>query len=218
MVDVRLQRKNMVESQVRPSDVTDRRITAAMLAISRENFVPAQFSNLAYMDDTLEFGGGRFMMAPRALAKLIQLADIDSQDIVLVIGGSCGYAAAIVANLASRVVALLPEPIAASSAEDVLRVAGVANVETEAGELAQGWPAAAPYDAIVIEGGVEAIPYALQSQMAKGGRLVAVEHKKGLSQALIVRKIADVLDGRTTFELSAPLLPGFEATRTTFVF
>lgn len=90
MTDAVLQRKNMVESQVRPSDVTDRRITAAMMALPRELFVPANFAALAYMDEALTFAPGRALLAPREFARLVQLAAIEPDDRVLVIGGSGG--------------------------------------------------------------------------------------------------------------------------------
>jgi len=218
MIDTSQQRKNMVESQVRPSDVTDRRITAAMLVLPRENFVPAALADLAYIDETLGFGRDRFMIAPRALAKIIQLAEIDAGDKVLVISSGSAYAAAVVANLAESVIALLPDPERANASADVLSSLGIANVACESGVLRDGWRASALYDAIVIEGGVELVPAALQKQLAKNGRLVAIQRRKGIGRALVMQNVGDVIDQRATFELAAPLLEGFEAEHTPFVF
>ena len=205
MSDTALQRKNMVESQVRPSDVTDRRITAAMMAIPREKFVPPQLASLAYIDETLTVAANRAMLAPRLLAKLVQLAEVEASDKALVVGGFCSYAAAIVAQLAANVVALLPDGETASAAAAVLSAIGVDNVETAAGALTAGWSAKAPYDVILVEGGVETVPDALQNQLANGGRFVAIGVDCGIGRAFL-------------FQASAPLLPGFEAVRSSFVF
>jgi protein-L-isoaspartate(D-aspartate) O-methyltransferase len=157
MADAALQRKNMVESQVRPSDVTDRRITAAMAKIPRERFLPARLTAFAYSDETLNLGPGRVVLAPSTFARLLQLAEIDAKNNVLVIGG-CGYAAAIVAEMAATAVALLPDGQAAANVSEIFSAIGTANVTVVNGELAAGWKAKAPYDVIVIEGGVEAVP------------------------------------------------------------
>ena len=139
MSDTALQRKNMVESQVRPSDVTDRRITAAMMVIPRERFVPPELASLAYSDETLTVAANRALLAPRLLAKLVQIAEVEASDKALVVGGFCGYAAAIVAQLAANVVALLPDGETASAAAAVLIAIGADNVETAAGVLTAGW-------------------------------------------------------------------------------
>lgn len=218
MVEFGLQRKNMVESQVRPSDITDRRITAQMLAVSRERFVPAALAGLAYSDETLDFGNGAFMIAPRALAKLIQLADIDGGERVLVIGSAPAYAASIVANLARDVVALGADPGALSEGQAELKAQGIGNVEMRAGPLRDGWAAGAPYGAVVIEGAIEAVPEGIISQLATTARLVAIERKGGIGRALLVQKSGAVTDRRASFELSAPLLSDFAEERAVFAF
>ena len=106
MADITLQRKNMVESQVRPSDVTDRRITSAMQDIARETFVPPGLADVAYMDDPLTVAPGRTLLAPRTFARLLQLADVQDVDKVLIVGALHGYSAAIISRLAGKVVAL----------------------------------------------------------------------------------------------------------------
>ena len=217
MTEFGLQRRNMVESQVRPSDVTDRRITAAMLAIPREQFVPPGVASLAYIDETLEFGTGDFLIAPRALAKLIQLADIDSNDKVLVLGSACGYAAAVVANLARDVTAVVSDEAPAGIARAALNGLGIQNVKVTVGPLNEGSVAAAPFAAIVIEGAVEEVPGKILAQLRLGGRVVAIERRGGIGRALLITK-TDVLDRRTSFELAGPLLPGFEAEKALFAF
>ena len=218
MSDTALQRKNMVESQVRPSDVTDRRITAAMMAIPREKFVPPQLASLAYSDETLTVAANQAMLAPRLLAKLVQLAEVEASDKALVVGGFCGYAAAIVAQLAANVVALLPDGETASAAAAVLSAIGVENIETAAGALTAGWSAKAPYDVILVEGGVETVPDALQNQLANSGRLVTIGVDCCIGRAFLLHKSDRLIARRDAFQASAPLLPGFEAVRSSFVF
>jgi protein-L-isoaspartate(D-aspartate) O-methyltransferase len=217
MADAALQRKNMVESQVRPSDVTDRRVTAAMMAVPREKFVPQQLASFAYSDETLTIAH-RTMLAPRVLAKLVQLAEAESGDNVLVVGGCCGYAAAIIAQLVTSVVALLPNNDDATLAADAFRALDIRNVTTVAGELASGWPSRAPYDVIFVEGGVETVPEVLQAQINDGGRLVAVGVDRGIGRAFLLHKRNSLTTRRDAFQASVPLLPGFEAARSAFVF
>ena len=218
MSDTALQRKNMVESQVRPSDVTDRRITAAMMKISRERFVPSHLASFAYSDETLTIAANQAMLAPRLLAKLMQLAEAEAGDKALVVGGSCGYAAAVLAQLVAKVVALLPDGETASAAAEALSAVGVDNVETTAGALTAGWPAKASYDVILIEGGVETVPDALRNQLGDGGRLVAIGVGGDIGHAFLLHKRGKLIARRDAFQASAPLLPGFEAVRPAFVF
>lgn len=218
MADAALQRKNMVESQVRPSDVTDRRITAAMTVIPREAFLPERLAKFAYSDETLTTGPGRVMLPPSTLARLVQLAEIDAGDKALVVGGCCGYAAAVAAQLADKVVALLPDDAAAAALSGTCVSLGIANVSPVSGPLSGGWQATAPYDVVIIEGGVESVPERIAAQLAEGGRLVAIEVERGLGHAFMLRKTADLLARREAFQAAAFLLPGFEAPKPAFVF
>ncbi len=211
MADSALQRKNMVESQVRPSDVTDRRIMAAMQDIPRERFVPEGQKPLAYMDEAIPFGGGRGMLAPRIFARLVQLGNIGADDKVLDVGCLSGYSAAVLARLAGHVVALESDAALAQTAQNELAARAAANVVVVTGALAAGHAAAAPYDVIIVEGAAERIPDALTGQLAQGGRLVAIEASgRRLGQAVIITKSASGLTKRVAFEASGFLLPGFE--------
>ena len=218
MADTAVQRKNMVESQVRPSDVTDRRITTAMQALARERFVPAAARDLAYIDEVIEVAPGRAMLAPRTLAKLVQLAGIKATDRVLEVGCLTGYATALLANLAKEVVGLECDTALASKARENLVAEAVKNVTIETGALASGHPAKAPYDVIVVAGACEEIPSALLEQLAQDGRLVAIERgEDGIGEAIVVVKTALALAKRPAFEAAAPVLPGMSRPKS-FVF
>lgn len=209
MADSALQRKNMVESQIRPSDITDRRITSAMSGIAREPFLPQGLDKtLAYMDGAIPLGAGRAMLAPRTLARLLQLASIDANDTMLIVGAGSGYSAAIAARMAKSVVALESDSDLHGMAKSTL--AGIAGVTLVAGDLAAGHTAGAPYNVILIEGAVDDVPDTLIGQLAQGGRLVTIETGAGIGRAIVLTKSAAAVSKRVAFDAAGALLPGFE--------
>jgi protein-L-isoaspartate(D-aspartate) O-methyltransferase len=206
----------MVDSQIRPSDVTDRRIPRAMLEVPRELFVPASAQATAYIDDQVRVAGGsgsagpRFLLAPRVLAKLIQNLDIAETDTVLDIGCATGYSAAILSRLAKTVVAVETDPVLAGQAAAALKSAGISGVAVHAGPLAVGYPTRAPFDAILINGAVPEAPANLLDQLKDGGRLAAVLVSNGVGRATLWRRYGTHFDHRALFDASAAPLPGFE--------
>ncbi len=217
MPNTALQRENMVESQIRPSDVTDRRITAAMGEIAREAFVPDAAKPLAYMDDCIEIAPSRRMLSPRTFARLLQLAEIEPGDRVLDIGAATGYSSAVIGRLAQDVVAVEQDSVLATTAKAALAAAGAGNVSVVTGDLTGGHKPGALYDVIVIEGAVEVIPATLTEQLGFGGRLVAIETADGLSRAVMLTRSAAGIARRIAFDAAAPKLPGFEKPKA-FVF
>lgn len=216
MADLSVQRHNMVESQVRPSDVTDRRIPRAMGDIPREAFVAAARKGLAYLDIDLpvESPGqgvlpGRVLLAPRTFAKLVQLAGVEASDVVLDVGCATGYSAAVLGRLAQTVVALEEDTGLAQEATRVLQALGADNIAVVQGPLAAGYPGEGPFDVIMIEGGVSAIPEALAGQLKDGGRLVAIISEGRAGRAVVWRRTGGTLSERDGFDAAAPLLPGF---------
>lgn len=200
MADAAVQRVNMVDSQVRPSDVTDRRIIGAMLEVPRDQYVPTEIRSLAYSDADLELGQGRQLLAPRTLAKLIQLADINAGNSVLVIGSAPAYVAAICAELGARVVSL-------SEAE---QGGGEGKFVSIKGRLADGYVPEGPYDVILVAGGVAAVPGALRRQLKDGGRLVAILMTGKAGHAVLVSRSNSVYGEAAFFDATAHVLPGFE--------
>lgn len=216
MADFAQQRTNMVESQIRPSDVTDRRIMRAMLEVPREQFVPAALKPLAYMDQDIPLANAmpgsepRSLLAPRTLAKMAQLAEISMGDVVLDVGCGTGYAAALMGKLSETVVALESDPELAELASKALSNLGFDNVAVVTGPLVAGYPQEGPYDAIFVGGRVEQMNPDLLDQLKDGGRLVAVRGTARHARAVIWRRIGASFDEQEAFEAGAPLLPGFE--------
>jgi protein-L-isoaspartate(D-aspartate) O-methyltransferase len=207
-------RQKMVDGQVRPSDVTDIRILDAMLAVPREAFVPQNQRALAYLDLDLDVSEGgaakRFLIKPVVTAKMLQAAEIKDTDKVLVAGSAAGYMAAVVARLAGQVVATESDPAQAAKARDVLAQLGLGNVTFRATAAAEGDPANAPYDVIVLDGATEITPDRLYGQLKDGGRLVGVFAMTKPPRATIVTRSHGDFGNRALFDAAVPVLPGFE--------
>ena len=216
MVDVAEQRANMVENQVRPSDVADRRILSAMQDTPREHFVPPELVSLAYMDEDVPLNTpaqgdeSRWLMAPRVLAKLLQLADIGEDDRVLDVGIGTGYSAALLGKMASSVIALESDAGLANEASRTLKGLAIDNVDVVTGDLAAGCPDHAPFDVVILGGAIDVPPEALLDQLKDGGRLVAIVHQDGLGKAVIWRRLGRSLDRWIVFDAAAKPLPGFQ--------
>jgi protein-L-isoaspartate(D-aspartate) O-methyltransferase len=220
-MDSALQRKNMVDSQVRPSDVTDRRISRAMLEVPREAFVPASQREVAYMDGNLVVSAPgarpeRVLLAPRTLAMMVQQLALEPDATVLDVAPATGYSTAVLARIAKRVVALESDARLAEEAKATLTRLGVANAEVHVGDIRNGDEAHGPYDAILVNGKVTDAPPALLNQLKDGGRLVAILDVGGVGKAFEWRRFVMSFDRRILFDAEAPFLPGF-ARATEFV-
>jgi len=174
MYDPAEARRRMVENQLKPNRITDRRLLAAMGAVPRERFVPPTLRNVAYVDEDLPLGDGRFLIEPLALAKLIQAARIGPEEVALVIGDATGYAAAVVARLAGTVILLVGEAQEAAALDRLLPEVGADNLVVQVGDPRDGLPSQAPFDVILVVGAVRAVPRSLLDQLGPGGRLVTV--------------------------------------------
>lgn len=213
MTDFAAARINMVENQVRCNAVTDPGVIAAMSEVPREQFVPAASASIAYMDQDLSLGHGRYLMQPRSFAKLFQAAAISGNDAVLDVGCATGYSSAVLARIAGRVVALEQDADLAKIAS--ANLAGVASVVT--GSLTDGVADQGPYDVIFLNGSIPAKPEKLCSQLSEGGRLVAILGNGPVGQAHVYVRSNDSVTYRVVFDASAQPLPGFEVAQS-FVF
>ena len=208
MPDFAARRTMMVDTQVRPNDVTKFPIIEAMLAVPREAYVPDARREAAYVGENLDLGQGRWLLEPRNFAKMLDALDIQPGDLVLDIAAGMGYSSAVLARMAKAVVAL-EEGALAASAEAHLSVQDIEGVTVVEGRLADGAAEEGPYDVIVIEGGVEQVPAAITAQLRDGGRIAAIFLQGQLGTVRIGRKIDGILAWRDAFNAAAPVLPGF---------
>jgi protein-L-isoaspartate(D-aspartate) O-methyltransferase len=223
MMDFRAARQAMVDGQVRTSDVHDARLLAAMLEIPREAFVAGELVAMAYADSDLPLNGAigdpssRWLIKPMVLARLLGALDPGPQQRLLIVGAGSGYSAAVASRLAGSVTALEEDPRLADRARAVLAELGFSSVAVVEGSLTKGWPDAGPYDAVLVDGGVELVPDALLRQLAGTGRLATVVVSGMAGKAILYQAEGGAASSRALFDAMAPVLPGFRKAPT-FVF
>ncbi|WP_081532590.1 protein-L-isoaspartate O-methyltransferase [Rhodovulum sp. P5] len=213
MPDYVARREAMVDTQVRPSDVTRLPIIEALMAVPREAYVPAALREAAYVGENLPLGPGRTVLEARTFAKMLEALDPRPGDLVLDLGSGLGYSAAVIARMADAVVAVEEDAAMAAEAESILAEHGVDNVAVEQAALTEGAPKHGPYDAIVVEGAVEQIPDAILDQLKEDGRIVALFMEDSLGIVRIGYKVGGAVTWRFLFNASAPVLPGFARER-----
>lgn len=201
----------MVDTQVRPSDVTKFPIIEAMLAVPREAFVPDARREAAYSDESVDLGQGRVMLEPRTLAKLLDGLDVQPEEMVLTIGCGLGYSAAILARMSDFVVAVEQDDAMAAEAQSILSEHGVDNVAVVSGALSSGAAKHGPYDVILIEGAIETLPQAIMDQLKVGGRIACLFEEGMLGVARIGYKADDAISWQYLFNAGSRVLAGFEA-------
>lgn len=201
-------RKHMVDSQIRPNRVSDPRLLAALRRVPRERFVPAAVRALAYADEDVPLGNGRYLTEPMVLARLLQAASPRPDERVLIVGAATGYSAAVLAACGCRVTALEDDPALLAIAHAVLPDEAP-SVTLVTGPLSAGWPGHAPYDLILIEGAVPEVPAALQAQLhQEQGRLLAALCAPDRATCAIVAEATSAGLGITPiFDCATPPLP-----------
>jgi protein-L-isoaspartate(D-aspartate) O-methyltransferase len=211
MIDTAAARRLMVEGQVRTADVSNAALLDAMMTIPRERFLPPAQTPLAYADIDVPLGGGRALLKPMVLAKLIQAAAVRESDRVLDVACGTGYSSAVLARLAGSVIALEEDAELARRAEEALASTGAERVTLAVGPLTAGWPAGAPYDLILINAAIELIPPTLGHQLKPEGRLACICGRPPAGKGTIYRMIEGRPVGRPVFDAAARLLPDFVA-------
>jgi protein-L-isoaspartate(D-aspartate) O-methyltransferase len=203
-------RSHMLNSQLRTNKVTDNRVLNAFATIRRELFVPEHLRTVAYIDEDLPLGGGRYLMEPMVAARLLQAAAIARTDAALIVGAGTGYEAALTAILARTVLALEEDPELARHARTALVEHAIASVSVVEGPLHEGYRSRAPYDVILFGGGVVEIPPDIAAQLADSGRLLAVvKPGNAVGRATLAIRTGGVLARRVIFDAATPMLPGF---------
>ena len=209
MTDYQTRRKTMVDTQIRPSDVTKFPIIEAFLSVPREKFVPDGKREAAYIGENFKIGQSRVILEPRTLAKLLDALDIRNDELVLDIGPGLGYSSAVISPMAEVVIAVEDDSSMANEAEEILTEVGADNVVIQIGKLEDGAPEHGPYDVIILQGGVEKIPSSILNQLKNGGRVGAIFVEEGLGTAKIGFKLNEKINWRYSFNAAAPVLPGF---------
>ena len=209
MTDYKARRTMMVDTQVRPSDVTKFPIIDAMLSVPREDFVPASLREAAYVGENIALGANRVMLEPRTLAKMLDALLIEPDHVVLDLGCGLGYSTAILAKMAEFVVAVEEDADYATQAQNILSESGVDNAAVMQGSLRDGAAKSAPYDIVMIQGAVEVVPDAILAQLRDGGRIACIFAEGALGVVRIGHKIDGAVNWRYAFNAGAPVLSGF---------
>ena len=210
MADFSARRTAMVDTQVRPSDVTKFPVIGAMLHVAKEDFVHAHQRETAYVGENIPLGGDRVVLEPRTLGKMLDGLNIQPGETVLDLGCGLGYSSAVIAHMAEVVIAIEDQDALASEAQEILARAGADNVAVQTGALSEGDPKHGPYDVITIQGGVEIVPPSVLDQLRDGGRIGAIFVSPGLAVCKIGHKSNGIVTWRYAFNGGAPVLRGFE--------
>lgn len=210
MTNFSQRRTMMVDTQVRPSDVTKFPIIDAMLTVPREEFVPATLREAAYVGENLALGARRVILEPRTLAKMLDALDISNEDLVLDVGSALGYSSAVIAHIAEAVVAVEEQEDLAREAQESLAGANADNVVMHVGPLTEGAAQHGPYDVIVVQGGIMELPESIEDQLKNGGRIACLFMQGVLGEVRIGRKQNNKISWRAAFNAGAPVIPGFE--------
>ena len=211
MTDFAERRRMMVDTQVRPSDVTKFPIIDAMLSVPRESFVADAQREAAYADKNIDLGQGRTLLEPRTLAKMLDALNVQNDELVLDVACGLGYSTAVVARMAEMVIAVEEDEGMAAEAQAQLAEIGADNAIVHTGALVDGAAEHGPYDVILVQGGVENLPKSLLAQLKDGGRVASIFMQGALGQVKLGHKSGDQISWRFAFNAGAPVLPGFAA-------
>ena len=210
MTDYAARRITMVDTQVRPCDVTKFPVIDAMLRVERELFVPREKREAAYIGENVDLGDSRVVLDPRTLGKMLDYLNIQNDELVLDIGVGLGYSSALISRLSEAVVALEDEPGRMAEAEETLARVGADNVVLHCGALAEGAAQHGPYDVIMLQGAVEHMPDNILEQLKDGGRIACIFNEEALGIVKIGHKLNWKVNWRFAFNAAAPVLTGFE--------
>lgn len=189
-MDLEQNRFNMVEQQIRPWDVLDQEVLKLLFELRREEFVPATYRSLAFVDMEIPLGYGEVMLAPKLEARILQELQVKKTDKILEVGSGSGYLTALLARKGEYVHSVEIVPELKAMAEKNLQAHGISNVTVEEGDAACGWPERGPYDVIVLTGSTPVLPDSFQESLETGGRLFAVVGDVPVMQAVLITCVA----------------------------
>ena len=201
-------RREMIDCQIRTADVTKYSILRSISAVSREKFVPPQLKSVAYSEVNLHIGEGRYLLEPRIFAKMLVLLDVTSKDLVLDIAPGYGYSSAVLAGMAEAVIAI-EDKYFAEDAQEILMNESIDNAVVYEGNISAGLNQQGPVDAMIIQGGVQELPFELIKQVKIGGRIVAIFHEGVKGECRLGLRTNIGVDWNFGFNASAPILEDF---------
>jgi len=209
-MDFAAARRHMVDSQVRPNDVTDPRVLHAFDTVERERFLPAELKSQAYVDREIVYAPGRSMLTAREHAKLLSALAIRPGDLILDVASGSGYSAAVLSQLGEMIVCVENDEALAAKSQDNWSGAGVVNAAVVSADPASGAPKQGPFDVIVIAAAIESEPTALLRQLKDGGRVGAILRKRGVAKGVVWRRSGAAFAAHEIFDASAKTIaPGF---------
>ncbi|WP_343562705.1 protein-L-isoaspartate O-methyltransferase family protein [Kiloniella sp. b19] len=216
MKDYTQSRLNMVNCHLRTNKLIHQGLIDAFSQVAREAFVPEESRNIAYVDEDLALGNGRFLMDPMVLARMLQALDPQAEQTALIVGGNAGYSAAVLANLISTVVVLDSDEGLVETMTRHFDEQAVNNAVAVQGDLKAGYEKQGPYDLIVFDGAVDDVPESYSAQLAENGRMIAVvmdqstKGKQQLGRVCLFEKLSGTVNVKVLFDANIPLLPGFK--------
>ncbi|MCB2009373.1 MAG: protein-L-isoaspartate O-methyltransferase [Geminicoccaceae bacterium] len=208
-MDFALARHYMIENQLRTNRIDDPGLVAALSAVPREIFLPKKLRGVAYVDEDIDLGGGRRLIEPLALAKLLKVSAPASDEVALVAGCDTGYCAAVLARMVATVFHLAADEAAGTAVEHLMEEIGCDNVVVQTGDCAHGLPAQAPFGLVVVAGGVPSVPEVLALQLEDGGRLACVVTSGRSGKVTVRRRVGEWFGDSTPFDAWIPGLDAF---------
>lgn len=210
-MDTQIARRHLVDSQIRPNDVTDISIQTAFLTVPREVFLPSGLKEHAYVEREIGYQPGRALICARDLSKLLAAADVRSTHLVLDVAIGSGYSTALLAHMADMVVAVERDDQAVACVEETLTGQGIVNAAVVAADPVAGVPKQGPYDRIFLSTAVEVVPDSLLSQLKDGGKLSAIVCHEGMARGIVFSRAGETFCQRVVFDASARIIAeGFE--------
>ena len=204
--------KNMVEGQIKPLGNISKQVMDAFLSIPRDQFVPLELKNFAYLEKNIELGNDRFLLKLSLIAKIISLAGFNASDTVLIIGSSTGYSSAILSNIAETVISIEQDDQLVNFSETIVLDKKIDNVVFLKKDLNEGCPEHGPFNKILIEGAVEDIPSYLFDQLDENGKMIAIIANGDLSEVREYNKVGENIGSKFLFNCEAPKLKAFNKT------
>ena len=211
-LDYATARQNMIDGQVRPNGIIDQRLLAAMDTTPREHFVPQHLRSMAYVDEDIDLGQGRYLIEPVVTARMLQALALKPTDLVLEIGTGVGYTTALLAKLVNTVVTIDTSDELIDRAQTALEELALDNAVAMKSEMTAGYAQQAPYDAIIINGAVASLPTTICDQLGDNGRLVTVIRKtRGMGQLTLIKRIDKTTSDLVLYDAGTQVLTGFDA-------